>query len=778
MDNFLPDSTAYQLPSIMDDINVNMEGIEQEPSEFLKPSLEGHEENLAVSLPKSVLDRISAELVEGIEEDINSRKDWEDNLAEAIDLLGIKIDKNISFPFEGACGAFSPVMMQGLIDFISVAIAELLPLEGPAKQYIVGETTDEIQDQADRIESFFNIFLTKQCKEYYADTKKLLVWVYVTGMVIRKSYFDRHLMRPTVAFLMPQDFIVNYGTTNLETCWRITEVLNLNKIDVARRENDGTFLKLDLSPDDGGDESTLRKTLDRVQGVENSSTDNDISYTFYECHTNIDIDSLEDYPMNGKDILDDDTKIGISSSSGLRPYRVTIHKKTNKIVSLYRNWEEGDEEYKRINCYTDFGFAEGLGFYKLGAVHMIGGLSKLSTTTLRQISDGQTLANFPGGLRVKGMPLKNNNIPIGPCEFPEIDTGGLPINQAIMTMPYKEPSPQVNVIRNEIDMAASRIMGSSNAQIPEFQANAPVGTTLALLDVLNLIQSTVLRGLRDSMSREFEILYRLFSETLSETPYEFNRDGGKSYISRYDFIDQISMVPIADPHVTTKMQRIMRSQYIQDLCLKFSGLYDHYEVNKIALKEIKLTDSQIDKVLPNKRNIPALDPISEVMNLMRGQPVKAYIQQNHSAHRIVIQDLLNNPNTQPNVIAAAMSLDAEHAAFEYQIQMQQKTGIQLPADPSQLPPDAQNQIAMMAAQALMQQQQAQQESQPPPLLDPAAVMLEKVKVEDKSVDQRESASERETQLKAFIAQLDYDAKIKSLEIKEEEMQLKVESGKI
>lgn len=767
MDNSSHNSRLYQVPSMMDDITVNIQGMEQEQSEFIKPSLEGHDENLAESLQKSVLDRISAELMEDIEEDINSRKDWEEGLAEAIELLGIKIDNNINFPFDNACGTFSPIMMQGLIDFVSVAIAELLPLEGPVKQYILGETTDEIQDQADRIESFFNMFLTKECEEYYPDTKKLLVWVYIAGMIIRKAYFDRHLGRPTVAFLLPQDFIVNYGTTNLKTCWRMTEVLNLNKLEVIRRENQGVFMKLDLFPDDGEEESRIKQTLDEVEGIENASTDNKNSYTFYECHTYLDIESLES----------GDSLMGTSSSSEFRPYRITIHKKTKKVVSIYRNWKEGDEEYKRIDYYTDFGFAEGLGFYKFGAVHMIGGLAKSSTALLRQIIDGQTLANFPGGLRIKGMQLKNNNIPIGPCEFPEVDTGGLPINQAIMMLPYREPSPQVNIIRNEIDLSASRIMGSANTQIPEFQANAPVGTTLALLDVLNLVQSTVLRGLRDSMSKEFEILYRLFEETLSETPYEFNRDGGNSYISRYDFIDQISMVPVADPHVTTKMQRIMRSQYLQDLCLKFPGLYDPYEVNKIALKEIKLTDSQIDKVLPDHNKVEPLDPVTENQNLIIGKSAKAGIEQDHQSHLVVHEFLSQDPTLSPPTLSALTAHIAEHKALQFQIQMQQMMGIQLPPEPSKLPPDAQNQIAMMAAQALMQQQQAQQQSQPP-LIDPAAVMLEKVKVEDKAVDQRESASERETQLEAFKAKLDYDAKIKALELKEEELQLKVESGKI
>jgi hypothetical protein len=279
------------------------------------------------------------------------------------------------------------------------------------------------------------------------------------------------------------------------------------------------------------------------------------------------------------------------------------------------------------------------------------------------------------------------------------------------------------------------------------------------------------------MSKEFEILYRLFSETLSETPYQFNRDGGHSYISRYDFIDQISMVPVADPHVTTKMQRIMRSQYLQDLCLKFPGLYDPYEVNKIALKEIKLTDSQINKVLPDRNNVEPLDPVTENQNIIIGKSAKARIEQDHQSHLVVHEFLSQDPTLSPLVLSTLTAHIAEHRALQFQIQMQQMIGVQLPPDPSKLSPEDQNQIAMMAAQALMQQQQAQQQAQPP-LIDPAAVMLEKVKVENKAVDQRESASERETQLGAFKAKLEYDAKIKALELKEEELQMKAESGNL
>lgn len=765
MDNFRAESTILQLPYTVDAMPLDLPNMEDnDDNQFIPPVLTGHNENLASVLSKTTLDRIAAELVEGIEEDLDSRQEWETGLSEAIEQLGIKIDNNVSFPFTNACGTYSPIMMQVINDFISVAIAELLPLEGPAKQYIGGEVTDELKDQADRIEQFFNLFLTQICEEYYPDMKKMLVWVVLVGMCVRKTYFDHALGRPTSSFIFPQDFVVNYNTTNLKTCWRMSEILHLNKMQVIKRQQTGIFIKDDLSSDDGGDESQITKILEQVQGLQSASTDNKIDYTFYECHTYLDIDEMQEYRMNGEDNTAKET-------SKYLPYRITIHKKTNKIVALYRNWEEDDDEFNRIDFYTDFGYVEGLGFYKFGAAHLIGGLAKASTALLRQTIDGQTLANFPGGFRAKGMGLKNNNIAMGPCEFIEVDTGGLPLRDAIITTPYKEPSPYINAMRNELEMSGARIMGSANGQMTDFNPNAPVGTTLALLEHMGLIQSTVLRGIRDSMAREFKKFYKIFSQVLVDEPFHFDRSGGNSSISRQDFIDQITMIPVADPHITTKMQRMMRAQSIIDLSNQSPDLYNRYEAHKMYLKEIKLTDSQIDDLLPNKDDIEHMDPITENQYMMTGRPTKVFIDQDHNAHIIVHEFMLQDPTLPPQIAAQIASHIAWHKGFQFQIQIQQMTGIQIPEDPEDTTPEMQNQIAMMAAQALMQQQQAQEQAPPPPL-DPAVVMLEKVKVDAKAVELKEEASKREAEVKAFEAQLDYEAKMKTLELKAEEMGLK------
>jgi hypothetical protein len=771
MDNFQSDVNIYQAPSLETMFDVNVMEIEEEPQQFIPLSLSGHNENLAESLPRSTLERIASELIEDIEEDVQSRKEWEQNIANAMDYVGIKIEENIAFPFPNASGSYSSIIKQNLVEFMAVASTELLPVEGPAKVLIMGDVTDEIEAQAQRTEDFFNLFLTDICREYYPDTKQMLLWVNLIGTCFKKTYFDQQLQRPTSLFLMPQNFIVNYGTTNLEKCWRMTEVLSLNRMEVKNRENKGTFITSDVTADDTVDASIIQTTLDKVQGVTNTSTDNKTDYTFYECHTYLDLEDMEDIHLNDEE---EDHK----GEKPFKPYCITINKKNSKIVAITRDWEEDDEDFNRIEYYTKYGYSQGLGFYDFGAAQLIYGEAKAATALLRQTLDGQTLNNFPGGLRVKGMRLEDNNLSMGPCEWKEIDTAGLPIGQAIMAMPYKEPSPQINVLRNEIENSAARIMGAVNTQIPDFNPNAPVGTTLALLERMQQVQSTVIRNLRDAMSQEFRKFYKLFAKVLPEEPYSFDRKGGSTAISRSDFIDQISMVPVADPHITSNMQRLLRGQTVIDLSNQSPDLYDRYEAQKIYLQAAKFADSEIDRLLPDKNKILPLDPVTENQNLITGKAVKAGIEQDHTAHLTVHEFMMQDPAIQPQVAAATMAHIAEHKAFQFLINIQQMTGMQIPAKPEEVPLEVQNQIAMMAADAISKQQQQNQENAPPPLIDPAAVMLEKVKVEDKSVEKRAEASELEAQVKTFEAQLDYDAKMKALELKDKELDLKAESGKI
>ncbi len=757
----------FQLPSILDQVDLASISIgdDEAVEQFIQPTFSGHNENLAEILPEGVLNRIAASLIDNIENDIISRKDWEDGLAEILKQLGIKVDKR-TFPFDGASGIYSPIVMRTVVEFYVNAVPELLPLEGPIKQRIIGEVTDELEDIAKRVEDWSNIYFTQEAPEYYCDFKKMLMWLGLIGDCVRKTYFDPILKRPTSKFLFPQDFIVKYGTTDLETCVRMTEVIPRNRLEMADYQKMGIYRDIDLSSDDEGDESHLKKTIDFIEGMTIPNYEDNDLYTLYESHIYLDIDELREN-KSSEQYIEQNLK-----DTNYRPYIVTVDKKTQKVLAIYRNWEEGDKDFKRLDIFTNYMFMEGLGFYGFGAAHLIGGMAQGCTTLLRQTIDGQTLSNFPGGMRVKGMRAVDNNIRIGPTEFIEIDTGGQRIQDSIMLMPYKEPSPYINELRKELEASASGVMGAANSQIADFNPNVPVGTTYALLGLLYKVQSTVIRGIRDSMSKEFKIFYRLFSKHLPDVAYEFEGQGISSEISSHDFCENIHIVPVADPHVTSEVQRLIRSQLTLDTAKESPNLHNLYNAHKMFYQSMKMTESQIDELLPPPEETLPLDPVTENQNMMLGKPVKASIMQDHASHKIIHNLILNDPNANPQVVASAMAHIAEHSSFESLLQIEQMVGFQMPDDPENLPMNVQNQIAMMVAQAIMAQQQQQQQEAPPPPLDPALVMLEEVKVKDKGIDEKAKADQLRAQTEAFKAQLNFEAEMKKIELDEKELELK------
>ena len=758
-----------KLPSILDQINLSEISIDDEAVEqFRQPDFSGHNENLAEKLPEGVLNRISARLIDDIENDIISRKDWEDGLADILKQLGIKVEKR-TFPFEGASGLYSPVVMRTVVEFYVNSVPELLPLEGPIKEVIIGNVSDELEEVAKRVETWANIYFTQEAPEFYSDFKKMIMWLGIVGDMVRKAYFDPILKRPTSKFLFPQDFIVKYGTTDLETCTRMTETIPRTKIDMAEYQKMGIYRDIDLEQDDEGDETNLKKTIDYVEGMTIPNYEENDGYTLYESHVYLDISELKESIEGDAGEYEEDLE-----KSNYKPYIVTVDKKTQKILAIYRNWEESDKDCKRLDTFTNFIFMEGLGFYGFGAAHLIGGLAQGSTQLLRQTIDGQTLSNFPGGMRVKGMRAVDNNLKIGPTEFIEIDTGGQRIQDAIMLMPYKEPSPYINELRKELEASASGIMGAANSQIADFNPNVPVGTTYALLGLLYKVQSTIIRGIRDSMTKEFKIFYRLFSKHLPDVAYDFDGPGISSQISAADFNENIHIVPVADPHVTSEVQRLIRSQLIVDSANQSPDLHNRYEAYKMMYESMKLTESQINELLPPEEEVIPLDPVTENQKMITGKAVRASIEQDHSSHKIIHNLMLNDPTITPEILASAMAHIAEHSAFEFQLQIQQMVGFQMPDDPLNLPMEVQNQIAMMVAQSIMQQQQQQQQEAPPPPLDPAVVMLEEVKVKDKGIDEKAKADQLKAETEAFKAQLNYEAEMKKIELGEKELELKAQ----
>lgn len=767
MSEFQTDSMMYQAPSIGDLININDITIEDAESErFFSPSLKGHTANLAEKLKPHVLTRIAGELLDAIHEDELSRKDWEDSLKDGLEQLGLKTEQR-DFPFQGASGVFDPTMLTTVLEYSSTAYPELLPIGGPVKVIILGEVTEELEDQAKRVENFTNLYFTQIDKGFYADHKKMYPWIGTFGNAFRKIYFDFILKRPTSRFIRAQDFIVNYGATDLLSTWRMTEVLTLDRKKLSEKQKMGFYKNISLSGDesDEDDISNLSRALDDKEGMTDPNYDKKIDYTFYECHTYLDIKDIEEDDYHQEQ---DET----NKSNDLRPYVVTIHKKTKQILSIYRDWKEGNEEFDRRTCYVKYGYAEGFGFYNLGAAHLIGGLSGASTALLRQTIDGQTLANFPGGMYAKGSTrLETNNIQVGPTEFIPIDTMGMPIRDVVMSMPYRDPSPLINELKKELGASAARIMGAANMQISDLNPNMPVGTTYALLGMMHKVQGAVIRSNRDSLAEELQLFFEMFAEVLPETPYNFDMAGGSSFISRHDFTNQLVMVPVADPHVTTEMQRLIRyDMAVQDANTR-PDLFDSYTAYRNKYKAMKLSDAEIDALMPPKEDVIPLDPVSENQNLLVGKGVKASIDQDHDAHNTVHAIILNDPETLPQVKAEVMAHMSAHKALKFLIEMQQQMGIQLPEDPTQIPMDMQNQIAMMAAQAVMNQEQELQDQGPPPPIDPALALIEvatmETEVKNKGIDEKTKADEMKVQAEAFKAQLNFEVDMEKIKLERE-----------
>lgn len=751
---------VYTRPTVNEEVNLPSNDIEEpqpeaNENEPFRVDDSPHYQNLAEILDESILSKIGNDLYDAVEEDERSREDWMFSVAERLRLLGIRTDEN-GLPYPGASAVFSPMLHKAIIDAYVALAAELLPEEGPARELTEDGAPPEIEQQAVKVENWFNRYLTEIATEFYPDFRAMLWWVIFGGNNFRKVFYDPALKRITSRYIMPQDFIVNYGTRSLDTCYRITEIIKLNAMELWRRQQSGQYRKVDLVPlTEGDEENKVSTAIDRIVGVKKPVYDKKIDYELAEIHTYLD---LEDYDYQ-KDLSAGEKE---SDKDNIRylPYIVTIDRKTRKVLGVFKNWDEEDEDRKRLDWYVDYGYMQGPGFYKLGAVQLIGGLADSTTQLLRNTINGLYLANMPGGLYAKGIKLESSNLTVAPTQYVPVDIGGMTsIRDAFMPMPYNEPSPAINDMRVQLEESGSSLMGSIGTKIAEFDPNAAVGTTYAILDALHLVQSTVMRSLRESMGREFKIFFRLFSKYLPDDPYVFGGKEGENSISRSDFVDTITIVPVADPHVTTKMQRQLRALTVLNQAMNAPQLHNMYEVYKRYYESTGIPN--VDEILPPPQDVPPLDPISETMNLMTNKPVKAYIWQEHAAHMAVLQPLLDNLD--PLISQPAKALYQEHAAFRYLIEMQEAMGIPLPPNLQELPPEQQNQIAMMAAQAVQAIMQQIQKEEPPTPLDPAVVAMEEVKVHDKKIDVQAQTDDKKIELEAFKAQLVYDAKMKEIQ---------------
>lgn len=734
--SFQNDPTIHQDPTMSIPLNEGAMGMDDMPpmppdiESFLEQQEQEEQrsfhENVADFMPESELSKMAGEILDGVQEDKDSAKEWEQDYLEGMKYLGLKLEDADNLPFTSGCRAFDCTMTIAWLTFYSVARTELFPAKGPAKVELDGLPTAEDEDKAQRIKDWMNCYLTVIDKDYYPDSQKMLAYLGLVGCVFRKAYYDPLLKRPVLRFIKPQDLIINNHCMSLLSSDRITHVLHYTRRDIALRQKMGIYrdVNLSLSNNEEQQPSDAQDLIMNQEGINVKGQDNKYLFDQYESHVNYDLSEYDPF-------VDMETEIPV-------PYIVTIDVTSRKVLSIYRNWEENDDTYARKECFTQYDYVPGFGLRGIGLARLLGSNSVLLTSLTRQLIDAGTYKNFPGGLKVKGLPIENNNKAIGPGEFLDIDTAGLPIQQAIMTMPYDEPSLVLRELRNDLNLQTQKLASVAETQIAEDKRDMPVGTTLALLEANSRIQSVVMKSLHMSMMYELQLLFKLFGEYLPDEPYPFAVPGKQAVIMRQDFTPNVRVIPVSDPSLSTSTQRLVRGDFIIKMMGMAPDLHDRRAVFHRAYEAAGIEN--IDQILPPPQETQPLDPINENMNLMQSKPVKAALWQDHESHMATHAMLAQQGNQQ------ASAHIQEHQAMKYYLDMQMAMGMQMPPLEQAQDPQIQNDIALKAAQVARQQQQQQAQQQP---IDPNAVMMA-------DIAQRRDAAELKAQTEAFKSQLKFE----------------------
>jgi hypothetical protein len=684
--------------------------------------------NLAAVLDDGELAEISQHILEGIEADRQSRVEWDGLRAEGIKLLGLNIEER-SYPFQGACGTYDPLMAEAVFRIQAIARGELLPARGPVKTQVVGLSTDPRQDIAIRKQEWMNLFLTQLAPEYYPDFDQMLLWWAMDGSAFKLVYQDPVLKRPVLPFINADNFIVDYNATSLETARRATYVTPMSKRQLREMQKSGAWLdiKVPEPQQQARQQSPVKEQVDQSTGLKPVLALGDDTYRINNCHTDLELEGLDDFGLPV-------------------PYRVTIDEDSRKVLGLYRNWRQDDPMRRKRRCFVHYKFLAGFGFYGYGYSHVLAGAAKTTTMVTRQIVDGGTLNNFPGGVRVKGMRLEDNNLQIGPMSFPEIETAGLPIQQAIMAMPYKEPSEVSFKMLQSVRENARNLANTAEIAVGEGRQDAPVGTTIALLEASQKVQSAILKRAHAAQREEYTMLADLFGEHLPERPYPFPIQGGRMAIMRSDFQDNNDIIPVADPNITSATQRVMRTEQVLKMATGAGPLFDQRAAYMNMLREMGYDEQEISRLMPAPPMARPLDPLSENQNMILNKPVKAAPYQDHDAHMQSHMPLTMQPGPaqQP-----ALAHIAEHTSMKMRVQVEQIIGMPLPPPDQPLPPQIENQIAVLVAKAM--QVIAQQQGG----ADPSAtqIMMEQLKLDAAKIQQQAAAATTKSQTEIYKANL-------------------------
>ena len=669
-------------------------------------------DNLAEFVSEQQLDELASELVSNYKSDRESRSDWEETYIKGLDQLGLKIEDR-SIPFDGACGVSHPVLTEAVVRFQAQAITEVFPPKGPVRTQVVGTVTTEKEQQASRVKDYLNYLLTDKMSEYRSETEKLLFNLPLAGSAFRKVYFDPNMNRPCSMFVPAEDFVVSYGAADLTTCERATHIMKKTSNEVRKLQVNGFYRDIELDTPTP-DLSDIKEKYNQLTG-DSTSYDYDQRHTLLEMMVDLD---LEDFP---------DLKDGEPTGIAL-PYIVTVDLSSRKILSIRRNWYEEDEQKMSRQHFVHYQYLPGLGFYGFGLIHLIGGIAKSATSLLRQLVDAGTLSNLPGGLKARGLRIKGDDTPIMPGEFRDVDVPGGAIRDNITFLPYKEPSATLYSLLQNIVEEGRRFASISDMKISDMNNQAPVGTTLALLERNMKVMTAVQARLHSSMRKEFDILVGIVKD-FTDPAYPYETDEEET-IKAEDFDDRVDVLPVSDPNASTMAQRIMQYQAAMQLATTAPQMYNLPELHRQMLEVLGIKD--VEDIVPLDDDVKPVDPISAVSNLINGKPVKAFITQDHDAHIQTVASAQQNPEVQqllqqsPNaasIAAAASAYVNEHLTMKFRKQVEMEMGIELPPEGEPVPADVEKRISELVAEAakrvtITSQAQAEQQRIQEQMKDP------------------------------------------------------------
>ena len=779
------DKALYQAPEGIDDAAADESAIEIEivDPEAIKIGIGGMEleivpgegdeggfdENLADSMDESAMQSMSSDLVFEIDNDKAGRKDWEKAYTEGLKLLGLQYEERTE-PWNGACGVFHPMITEAVVRFQSETITETFPAQGPVRTKIIGKETPEKKQSALRVEEDMNYQLTEKMVEFRAEHERMLWSLPATGSAFKKVYYDPSLGRQVSVFIPAEDIILPYGASDIQSCYRVTHVMHKTKNEILKLQSAGFYRECDL-----GDPTKDTTDIEKAKNKETGFSDiNDDRFTLYEAHVDLDLKGFEDTDKEGEET-------GI-----MLPYVVTLIKGTNEVLAIRRNWEEDDDLRLKRQHFVHYQYIPGFGAYGFGLFHLIGGFAKSATSIMRQLVDAGTLSNLPGGLKTRGLRIKGDDTPIAPGEWRDVDIGSGVMRDNILPLPYKEPSQVLMALLGNIVEEGRRFAATADLKVSDMSGQAPVGTTLALLERQLKVMTAVQARVHFAFKQELKLLARIIAD-YTDPDYTYEPDVGSPKAKRSDY-DDVDIIPVSDPNAATMSQRVVQYQAVIQMAQMAPDIYDLPQLHRNMLDVLGIKNA--DKLVPLEEDQKPKDPVTENQAALKGKPMKAFLHQDHQSHIQVHMMLMQDPLIQqfigqnpraPAIGAALTAHIAEHVGYMMRQKIEQQLGMPLPPEDEPLPPQVEIALSGMMAQAAQQvlmqdqakaaQQQAQQQAQDPVVqmqMQELQLRAKEVEIKEKTMMANAAAASDKQQLEEqkVSGQLQIDAMRVGAQIKD------------